>query len=53
MRILDRLPATGRKLTAEEKAAVDALNAKYANVPFKAMPARHLILKKKRDVQAE
>ncbi len=39
-RILERLSTAGRKLSADEKTAVSALNAKYPTVTARAVPAK-------------
>lgn len=46
-RILDRFQIVGRKLSAEEKSAVAALNEKYPTVAVKAAPARRTVLTKR------
>lgn len=46
-RILERFSTAERKLSPEEKAAVNALNAKYPTVAAKAAPAKRTILAKK------
>ena len=38
MRILDRITTTGRRLTADERRAVDEMHAKYPTVPMKPKP---------------
>lgn len=43
-RILERFSTAGRKLSADEKSAVNALNAKYPTVAAKAAPAKRIIL---------
>jgi hypothetical protein len=46
-RIQERFTATGRKLSADEKSAVNALNAKYPSVTAAAAPAKRTVLVKK------
>lgn len=46
-RILERLNIAGRKLSADEKSAVNALNAKYPTVAAKAAPAKRVVLAKR------
>jgi hypothetical protein len=46
-RILERLNITGRKLSADERSAVDALNDKYPTVAPKAAPKKRLVLTKR------
>ena len=46
-RILERFNTAGRKLSADEKSAVNALNAKYPTVAAKAAPAKRTVLAKR------
>lgn len=46
-RILERFSTAGRKLSADEKSAVNALNAKYPTVAAKAAPAQRTVLVKR------
>lgn len=46
-RIQDRFTATGRKLSADEKSAVNALNAKYPSMPLAVAPGKRTVLVKK------
>lgn len=46
-RIQERFTATGRKLSADEKTAVNTLNAKYPTVAAAAAPAKRTVLAKR------
>jgi enoyl reductase-like protein len=46
-RIKDRFTATGRKLSADEKAAVAELHAKYPDVPARTVPDKRATFAKK------
>jgi hypothetical protein len=46
-RILERFSTAGRKLSADEKSAVNALNTKYPTVAAKAAPAKRTVLVKR------
>jgi len=46
-RILERFSTVGRKLSPDEKSAVNALNAKYPTVAAKAAPAKRSVLVKR------